>query len=322
MSDPSDWVIDLDHRGDSVRNEVVAVPSANPVNYVQAINALDDAPRVELHAHLFVPPVSRPVPAGIVVPGSSGIQPGHLRMAQTLVGLEVAALVVDPFTARQVVSTAENQTLFSLAASALDVLAALRVLRERDDIDSDRVAAQGTSRGGTSVMTAAMRRFADPIVGADVALAGIYAAWPFSGHQFIDPDVGRTRVRAVIGSLDDWTPPVYAQAQIRAIQLAGGDASIGILTGAHHAFDRPDGVGRNDEALVAPGSLMSFIADDGSLIEPRMGEPDPAMVDGDLFRAEAADGYAGRGATLGGTPETARWFEADMTRFYRDLFDL
>ena len=85
----------------------------------------------------------------------------------------VGAFLVDPFGPRSVDSTVANQTQYSFAASAFDVLAALVALRDRDDVDPDRISAQGHSRGGSAVTIAAMRRFADPIVGPEVALRGV-----------------------------------------------------------------------------------------------------------------------------------------------------
>lgn len=314
--------IELFYKGTAVPLEIVEIPSANPTNYYQAINHLDQAPPVTLIGRLAVPPTPRPAPCVILVPGSAGITDAHAATAQTLVGAGIATLIVDPFGARAVVSTAADQTQFSLAASSLDVLRTLEVARDHPAIDTTRIAAQGTSRGGFAVLTAATRRFADPIVGADVELSGVYAAWPFAAHQFADPSVGSTRVRAVIGSIDDWVPVPPVQAQIRAISISGGDASIRVLAGAHHGFDRPGGIEAAADAMVAPGSLMMFMADDGAMIEPRTGTSDPQLVDADIFRANAKDGFAGVGASVGGTPETAAWYAQDMVTFYTELFGL
>lgn len=308
--------------GEPVPVETVAIPSANPTNYYAAIHDAAAPNPVVLEGRLFAPPVAHQLPGVVLVPGSAGVVDSHLAAAQTLVDNEIAVLIVDPFGERAVISTAADQTQFSLAASALDVLRALQVMAKHDSIDATRIAAQGTSRGGFAVLVAAMRRFADPIVGQDLALAGVYAAWPFSGHQFADANVGSTKVRAVIGSRDDWVPVPAVQAQIRAISLAGGDASISILAGAHHGFDRPEGISRVPDAMISPGSPMVFIDDDGSLIEPRIGEPDPTLTDTDIFRADVRDGFGGVGASVGGTLETEAWFKADMMNFYTDLFGL
>ena len=64
----------------------------------------------------------------------------------------------------------ENQTQYSFAASAFDVLATYKKLSEREEIDSDRIGAQGHSRGGSAILTAVTRKFADPIIGNKTVL--------------------------------------------------------------------------------------------------------------------------------------------------------
>jgi dienelactone hydrolase len=94
-----------------------------------------------------------------------------------------AAFVLDSFGARDVTSTVANQTQFSFAASAYDVLAAWQVLSDHPEIDAFRIGAQGHSRGGSAVLTAATRRFADAVVGAGAGFRSVLAAYPWSGHQ-------------------------------------------------------------------------------------------------------------------------------------------
>ena len=115
------------------------------------------------------------------------------------------------------------------AASSFDVLAALTVLADYQAIDSELISAQGHSRGGSAVFTAATRHFADPIVGDGVALAGVYAVYPWCGHQFANPEVGSTCVRAIVGDRDDWLSVQQVQASVQAIRLLGGDATLSLI---------------------------------------------------------------------------------------------
>ncbi len=64
------------------------------------------------------------LPLVIVVPGSLGVAPSHVTHAETLTDNGIAAFVLDNFGGRDVTSTVANQTQFSFAASAYDVLAA------------------------------------------------------------------------------------------------------------------------------------------------------------------------------------------------------
>lgn len=297
--------------------EVLTIPSADPINHHQAITDPSGCAPIDIDAQLFVPAGADRPATVIVVPGSLGVGPNHEHHAATLVDAGFAACVLDPFGARSVASTVAKQTQFSFAASAFDVLAALRALRERHDLDPDRIGAQGHSRGGSAVTIAAHRRFADPIVGPEVALAAVYAVYPWCGQQFLDADIGRTAYRAIIGDRDQWCSVQETQAQVQAIRQRGSDATIRVVVGAHHSFDRLEEPYTIEEASVAPSAPTVMLADDGAMILPGAGEPDPAVTDRDAFVAAIEGGHGRRGAAIGGVDDQPTRFSEDMLAFHR-----
>lgn len=181
--------------------EALTIPSANPKNFYEAISDTAEMPLLGLWAKLFVPDGSGPIPVVIVVPGSLGLQAHHLAHVSTITDAGIAVCAIDPFGPRGVVSTVDNQVQYSFAASAWDVLATVELLAARPDIDASRIGAQGHSRGGSAVLSAASVHLSS--ASEAPKLAGVYAAYPWCGHQFLDPAVGNTRVRAIIGDLDD-----------------------------------------------------------------------------------------------------------------------
>lgn len=294
------------------------VASANPANYYQAISRPEQAPGIDIFGRLFAPTSgSPPWPVVIVVPGSLGVAPSHLAHAQSFVEAGMAACVVDPFGARTVTSTVANQTQYPFAASAWDVLATARTLGKRDDIDAARIGAQGHSRGGAAVISAAVQKFARA-AGAPT-LAGVYAAYPWCGHQFLDPDIGSTRVRAVIGDLDEWCLPQQVQGCIHAMQLRGGDASLRIFAGAHHGFDRDTPIELIEDAAVAPGAPTVYIADDGAFIHPVSNTPDASLTDRELMIYGMKTGHGRKGARIGSIDGQAAAFREDMLQFWSDV---
>lgn len=300
-----------------VRGQALSVPSANPRNFHQAISRPADCPPVTIDAKLFVADSSKPdQPCVMVVPGSLGVGPNHEQHAETLVEAGFAVCVVDPFGPRSVDSTVANQTAYSFAASAWDVLATLQVLQQRPEIDATRIAAQGHSRGGAAVLTAATRRFADPIVGPDAALAAVYAVYPWCGQQFLDPSVGRTRVRAIIGEKDEWCSVQEAQGQVNAIRAAGAEATMRIVEGAQHSFDRLEAPYILDDASVAPNAPTTMISNDGAMINPVTGEADSDMTDRDVFLGSIRRGWGRRGAAIGGVDQEPALFTQDMLEFH------
>ena len=296
----------------------VDVPSASPTNFHQLISAAQDMPRLVVDAKLFLPPnVDRPLPVVIVVPGSLGIAPSHIAHAETLFENGIGSCILDSFGARQVTSTVADQTQFSFAASAFDVLAAYRVLAERADIDAGRIGAQGHSRGGSAVLTAATRCFADAVVGAGGGLAAVLAAYPWSGQQFLSPGIGGTEVRVLMGDADEWCSPTQVQAHCHAMRLAGGVASMRLFGGAQHSFDRDTPIEDVPDARVALGAPTTYVADDGAMLHPLAATPDPNLVDRDVMVYAMKAGYGRRGARIGSRPGDARAFREDMVAFWR-----
>jgi dienelactone hydrolase len=297
------------------------VPSASPLNYHQAVSAAAAMPRTVVDGKLFVPP-GAPRRSGwplvIVVPGSLGVDETHLLHADALTGAGLAVFVLDSFGARGITSTVTNQTQYSFAASAWDVLAAWRVLSTRPEIDRTRIGAQGHSRGGSAVLTAATRRFADAALGPGLGLAAVLAAYPWSGHQFLEPAVGATRIRVLMGDRDDWCSVQQVQGHLQAIRLTGGEASLRLFGGAAHSFDRAMPLVRIADARVAPGAPTAYVAADGAYVHPLTGRPDPALSDRDMAVYGLKAGYGLRGATLGGTDSQAMQFRDDMLGFWSE----
>jgi len=296
------------------------VPSASPINYFEAISRPADMARVTIDGKLFLPPATRlmpPAPLVIVVPGSLGVAASHLAHAEALTGVGIAAFVLDPFGARGVGSTVANQTQYAFAASAYDVLAAWKVLSARAEIDATRIGAQGHSRGGSAVLSAAARRFADPAVGSGNGLKAVLAAYPWSGHQFLNPAVGATEIRVLMGDRDAWCSPMQVQGHVQAIRLTGGKAALQLFGGAAHSFDRGTPLERIEDASVSPAALTAYIADDGAFIHPLQGAPDPRLTDRDLMVLALKSGYGVKGATIGSRGEEASLFRADMIAYWQ-----
>ncbi len=299
----------------------IAIPSASPKNYHQAIAAPGAMREVTLDGKLFMPPAGKRVsgkqPLVIVVPGSLGVAPSHIAHAETLTNEGFAAFVLDSFGARDVTSTVANQTQFSFAASAYDVLAAWAVLAAHPDIDGTRIGAQGHSRGGAAVLTAATRRFADAIVGKGRGLIGVLAAYPWCGHQFLDPRVGTTQVRVLMGDADEWCSPMQAQGHVQAIRLAGGSATLRLFAGAQHSFDRGTAIVNVPDAAVAPAAPTVYLADDGAFIHPAEEAPNPALMDRDLLVYGMKAGYGRKGARIGSRDGDDKLFRDDMVAFWQ-----
>jgi dienelactone hydrolase len=300
----------------------IEIPSASPRNYHQVISHPQDMPKVTVDGKLFLPASghrskTEKLPLVMIVPGSLGVAPSHLAHAETLTAAGFATFVLDSFGARGVTSTIANQTQFSFAASAYDVLAAWQVLSRMPGIDATKIGAQGHSRGGSAVLTAATRRFADAVIGQDHGLAAVLTAYPWSGHQFCDPDVGATAVRVLMGDADEWCSPMQVQGHCQAIRLSGGDVSMRLIAGAHHSFDRGSEITDVAEASVSPAAPTAYLSDDGAFIHPIADTPSPDLGDRDLMVYALKAGYGRKGAKIGSRPGDSELFRADMLAFWQ-----
>ena len=300
-----------------IRGEPVTVPTANPSRFYEAISRPDGMPSAEIRGCLFSPPGEAPWPIVIVVPGSLGVAPSHVFKAELLTDAGIAACVIDPFGGRGVESTVANQAQYSFAASAWDVLATATLLHDREDVDSSRIGAQGHSRGGSAVLSAAcMARLIDT---GGVALRGVYAAYPWCGQQFERPDVGETVVRAVVGDRDEWCLPQQVQAHMHAMRLVGCEASFRLFPGAHHSFDRDTPIELIEDGVVAPGAPTTYLRSDGAAIHPATGVADPNLSEREAMIYALKAGYARRGVRIGTEADYAQRFHADMMAFWRQV---
>jgi dienelactone hydrolase len=317
-----DQELTLEH-GQPGRN--LDIDSASPLNYFQAISEPGKMPETRVDGKLFLPRDSAadvPLPVVIMAPGSLGVGEVHLQHAATFLEMGTAAFVLDSFGPRSVTSTVANQTQFSFAASAYDVLASCKALAALPEIDANRIGAQGHSRGGTAVLTAATRRFADTVVGEGAALCAVLAAYPWCGHQFLDPRVGDTAVHVLMGDADEWCSPMQAQAHCQAIRLTGGRATMRLIKGAQHSFDRDSPIVNVPNGKVSPAAPIAYIADDGAFLHPLQDTPDRELVDRDLMVYALKAGFGKTGARMGSTEGQPELFRTEMTAFWRAAFNL
>ena len=308
---------DVEYAG--IRGENLVIKSANPTNYFQAISAPESCEPIGIDGKLFLPSLQRPSPAVVLVPGSLGVGENVEAHAATLLKEGFVVCVIDPFGARRVSSTVGNQTQFSFAASAFDVVATLVALQQRPEIDPERIAAQGHSRGGSAVLIAACRQFADAVGSPDASFASVYAVYPWCGHQFREPRVGKTRVRAIVGDQDEWCSVQEVQGQINAMAMGGAEAQVRVVPGAHHSFDRAEEPNVIADARVARSAPTVMLDNDGAMFDPRTGLADPSVVDFDLFVFALKQGFGTTGATIGSLEGQPALFREDMVEFHRQL---
>ena len=299
--------------GNGLQGEILAINSGNPVNFHEAVSCPADVASHTIYGQLFRP-AGDSLAAVIIVPGSLGVAESHLAHCARLCEAGIAALAIDPFGSRSITSTVANQAQYSFAASSWDVLAAAELLARHPSIDADRIGAQGHSRGGSAVTNAAVALFRDAMKVRP--LKAVYAAYPWCGFQFLNPDPGTTVVRSIIGDQDEWCLPQQVQGYMHAMALCGGDASWRIIENAHHSFDRGSAVTMIEDASVAPSAPTTYLTDSGCYIHPIRGELPAETMDRELMTYGVKSGYGVRGARMGSSGNEAAVFADDMMAFW------
>jgi len=77
-----------------------------------------------------------------------------------------------------------DQTQLTHAASAYDVLAAMRMLATQPNIDGQRIGALGHSRGGAAVLLAVHQQMTRAVLGEGRSLKAVLVGWPLCVFQF------------------------------------------------------------------------------------------------------------------------------------------
>jgi hypothetical protein len=145
----------------------------------------------------------------------------------------------------------------------------------------------------------------------------VLAAYPWSGHQFLDPSVDETEIRVLMGDADEWCSPMQVQGHCQAIRLSGGRATMRLIGGAQHSFDRGTDIENVPDASVSPAAPTAYVGHDGAFIHPLTGVADSQLTDRDLMIYALKAGYGCKGARIGSRDGDAEVFKTEMLAFWR-----
>ncbi|MBE7422433.1 MAG: dienelactone hydrolase family protein [Zoogloeaceae bacterium] len=186
-----------------------------------------------------------PWPAVILVHGSGGVSEHREHWyAKEFIARGFAALIIDSFKPRGVVSTVEDQSKVTQAMMNRDAFAALRFLSSDRRIDSKRIGVMGFSKGGNVALYAAMTTlasFTDTLGNPGLRFAFHIPFYPGCNHQLRNPDTTGRPVLMMLGELDDYTPPGPCIEYAKRLQAAGAKLEYQVVSGAHHGWETETG---------------------------------------------------------------------------------
>lgn len=302
-----------------VRGELVKFESASPLDYGPMMKGELGKP-VTLTAQLFMPAgAAGPVAAVVETPGSGNLGPHHLAHANALTSAGFAVLLIDPFLGRGIDNTIADQGKLTFAASAYDVLAGVKYLRTRKEIDPTRIGATGGSRGGTAVMMAVAAPISNAVLGEDKGLRAVMAGYPWCGVQFMSAQIAKGASLLILqGDRDDWVSPQQCQDAAHAMKVAHQDVVMKLFPGALHAFDR-DGVPRTaiPDAVTSTIYPTVYMTDDGTYYNMRTGAPDPSVTAKSFIEYSVKGGFLRKGTTIGSEGTQAADYIKETTDFFK-----
>jgi len=187
----------------------------------------------------FPDAVTSPVPAVVILHGSSGVNPGEKVWAQRLNAMGYASFVVDSFTGRGVSNTEADQTQLSMSAGIADAYFALRLLAADPRIDRTKISVMGFSRGGIAALYSALDPFRRAVMDDDLHFAAHIAFYPGCGIHYASAYLDGAPILMLLGGKDNYTPAAPCVEYADALRKQGAQVTLKTYPDAYHGFDRP-----------------------------------------------------------------------------------
>ncbi len=285
-----------------------------PTNVVP--NTPNDQP-VELTAQLYLPDKPEfPLPAVVITPSSGGIKPfRELHYAEALAGAGIAALVVDSFASRGIVSSVHDQRLLTRWQSGNDAIAGLRWLSRDERFKPDRIAVLGVSKGGIVALDTALEVRRRWMRAASVRFAAHVALSP--GCRWVNRSTVTTGapILLMLAELDDMAPAQDCVTRAQHLRDAGNaNVEVKIYQGAHHAWEALTPKPHFDPWAENYSRCQVWIEDDGALTAVG----DGASIPRRQWYEWAKRTCAKLGAhCCGGTPELKQQSTREIIAFLR-----
>jgi dienelactone hydrolase len=179
-------------------------------------------------------------PAVILIHGSGGFTANVDRWGRELHAIGVAAFIVDCFTGRGVAETVTDQARLGALTMIVDAYRALDCLAQHRNIDPNRIALMGFSKGGFATIYASLTRFQKMYGPKEANFAAYIPFYPACATKYLEDEITvDAPIRIFHGSADDYVPIDPCRKYVARLRAAGRDVELAEFPGAHHVFDNP-----------------------------------------------------------------------------------
>ena len=194
---------------------------------------------IQVPGQLMLPAGNTKVPAMIIHHGSGGVsETREYRYARELVGMGVAALVIDSFKPRGISTTVSDQDAVSSLEMTNDAFAALRALAAHPRVEAARIGIVGFSKGGTVALLAAHERHAERAsLSPGLRFALHVPVYPACTSHYLRPKTSGAPIILLLGAADTYAGVAPCTEYAEKLKAQGAKFQIKIYAGAPHGFD-------------------------------------------------------------------------------------
>lgn len=226
------------------------------------------------------------LPAVVLLHGSGGAGGGNELWAKHFNEIGVASFLIDSFSGRGITRTSTNQAQLGRYNMIVDAYRGADLIGAHPQIDPNRIAVIGFSRGGQSALYSSLKRFQASWT-PRVTFAAHIALYPPCNPKLIDDtDVSAVPIRLYHGAADDYVPVAPCRAYVERLRAAGRDVELTEYPDAHHVYDNP--LAPNPPAVAqASQSIRACTLKEeplGTIVNTATGEPfsyrDPCIQTG------------------------------------------
>jgi dienelactone hydrolase len=188
-------------------------------------------------AELYLPAVTAPAAAIVVLHGCDGVVPHYRQWAERLTEWGYAALLIDSFGPRGFAEICNRGLLVPPEQQARDAFDGAAYLRNAPAVRAARVGVIGFSHGGWAALKAVLAGLARRP--NESAFAAAVAFYPGCDPRDPPGHPLETDTLILIGDADDWTPAARCAHWVAAVQANGHVLQMKTYPGARHGFDGP-----------------------------------------------------------------------------------
>src|ERR1700752_4109677 len=180
------------------------------------------------------------LPLVILLHGSGGIEVNAAVWESLFASSGISTFEIDSFTGRGIVSPVADQSQLGRLNMILDLYRSLSILVAHPQVDPNRIAVMGFSRGGQAALYATLKRFQkmwNPSGIDPAAYIALYA--PCITTYIGDTQVTDHPIRIFHGISDDWVEIAPCRAYFKRLKATAKDVQMIEYPNTWHAYDYP-----------------------------------------------------------------------------------